>query len=315
MARVLLPGRGAVRRGRGVRDHLPSGDPCASAGAEAGRFPPNGELSIRPRGGRGRAVWRNRPDSLDARTPRGACGCLVGAAARGPRRRGHLPCVSRHALPERHARIVHPRAGLPLDPAARHAPPRCTSGGARVMKCKSAGLIINPAAGKNLEKLTDILGVLSAAGWKTDTAVKEFPGHTRQLAKDAAKDGHDLVIAYGGDGTLNQVVNGVMASGRKETIVGGLPGGTANGWGDETGTPATPRRAPLSRVNTDARRVDLGHVQPVATAVNGREERDPLATGGRHYFLLMAGLGLDAAGVGYASTPFKKKFGKGAVLF
>lgn len=182
------------------------------------------------------------------------------------------------------------------------------------MKCKSAGLIINPAAGKNLEKLTDILGVLSAAGWKTDTAVKEFGGHTRQLAKDAARDGHDLVIAYGGDGTLNQVVNGVMAAGRKDTIVGVLPGGTANVWAHEIGMPADPLKAALSLVNSDARRVDLGHVQPVATAMNGREERDPLATGGRHYFLLMAGLGLDAAVMRYVSTPLKKKFGKAAVL-
>jgi YegS/Rv2252/BmrU family lipid kinase len=182
------------------------------------------------------------------------------------------------------------------------------------MKCKTVALIINPAAGKNLRKLTDILAVLSAAGWKTDTSVKEFGGQSRELAKDAAKAGHDLVIAYGGDGTLNQVVNGVMAAGHRETIVGVLPGGTANVWAHEIGLPEDPLKAALFLVNSDSRWVDLGHVQAVATDATDRREHAPLASGGRDYFLLMAGLGLDAAVMRYVSTPLKKRFGKAAVL-
>lgn len=41
--------------------------------------------------------------------------------------------------------------------------------------------------------------------------MKEFAGHSRKLARKAAEAGYDLVIGFGGDGTLNQVVNGVMA--------------------------------------------------------------------------------------------------------
>lgn len=182
------------------------------------------------------------------------------------------------------------------------------------MKCRTVALIINPAAGKNLRKLTDILAVLSAAGWKTDTTVKEFGGQSRELAKDAAKAGHDLVVAYGGDGTLNQVVNGVMAAGHRETIVGVLPGGTANVWAHEIGLPEDPLKAALFLVNSDSRWVDLGHVQAVATDAADRREHAPLASGGRDYFLLMAGLGLDAAVMRYVSTPLKNRFGKAAVL-
>jgi len=83
------------------------------------------------------------------------------------------------------------------------------------MKRKTAYLVINPRRGKNVAKLTDVLAVFSAAGWKTDTALKEFGGHPVQLARGAADAGYDLVIGYGGDGTLNQVVNGVMAAKRR----------------------------------------------------------------------------------------------------
>ena len=50
------------------------------------------------------------------------------------------------------------------------------------MKCKTANLIINPRSGKNVAKLTDMIAVFSAAGWKTDLALKEFGGHTMKLA-------------------------------------------------------------------------------------------------------------------------------------
>lgn len=50
------------------------------------------------------------------------------------------------------------------------------------MKCKTAYLIINPRLGKNVAKLTDLIAVFSAAGWKTDLALKEFGGHTMKLA-------------------------------------------------------------------------------------------------------------------------------------
>jgi YegS/Rv2252/BmrU family lipid kinase len=177
------------------------------------------------------------------------------------------------------------------------------------MKCKTAYLIINPRLGKNLTKLADLIAILSAAGWKTDTALKEFGGHTMQLAKDAAEAGYDLVIGYGGDGTLNQVVNGVMAAKKSRSIVGVIPGGTANVWAHEIGMPEDPIKAALLLINSEGRRVDLGHVDVDYLG----QKKEGTTSGGRRHFLLMAGLGLDAAVMGRVSTSLKEKIGNAAV--
>ena len=185
------------------------------------------------------------------------------------------------------------------------------------MKCKTASLIINPRSGKNVAKLTDMIAVFSAAGWKTETALKEYGGHTIRLAKAAAAAGYDLVIGYGGDGTLNQVINGVMAAKRRRSIVGVIPGGTANVWAHEIGVPEDPVKASLLLINSEGRKVDLGHVEvdslSLGTGKKDRGSKQRPASGGRHHFLLMAGLGIDAAVLRRVSTPLKEKIGQAAV--
>src|SRR5579885_3338575 len=98
------------------------------------------------------------------------------------------------------------------------------------MQCKKASLVINPRTGKNVAKLTDVMAVLNGSCCKLDTLLKDYGVHTMELSNDAAKNGCDLVIAYGGDGTLNQVINVVMNARGKHKIVGLIPGGTANEW-------------------------------------------------------------------------------------
>src|SRR6476661_2478195 len=185
------------------------------------------------------------------------------------------------------------------------------------MKRKSALLIISPRRGKNVARLSDVLAVLSAAGWKTDTALKEFRGHTMAPAKAAAETGYDLVIGYGGEGPLNQVVNGVMAAKRGRSTVGLIPGGTANVWAHEIGLPDDPVKASLLLVNSDGRKVDLGHVGVDALRTRSRSADPPrkrrLPCGGRSHFLLMAGLGIDAAVMRRVSTPLKERIGEAAV--
>src|SRR5205807_8971668 len=129
-----------------------------------------------------------------------------------------------------------------------------------IMKGKKACLVINPRAGQNLAKITDVLAVLSAAGWSTDIALKEYGGQTMDLATRAAEDGYDLVVAYGGDGTLNQVVNGVMNARGQHSIVGVIPGGTANVWAGEIGIYNDHVKAALTLVNSEVRKVDIGYV-------------------------------------------------------
>src|ERR1700674_4033874 len=100
----------------------------------------------------------------------------------------------------------------------------------------------------------------------------------------------------GGDGTLNQVVNGVMASKHRRSIVGVIPGGTANVWAHEIGMPEDPVKASLLLVNSEGRKVDVWHVDvdslPIPPRTKNRQKKERLASGGRHHFLLMAGLGI-----------------------
>ncbi len=185
------------------------------------------------------------------------------------------------------------------------------------MKAKSAVLIISPRQGKNVARLADVLAVFSAAGWKTDTALKEFAGHTMALAGEAADAGYDLVIGYGGDGTLNQIVNGVVAAKRRRSVVGLIPGGTANVWAHEIGLPDHPVKASLLLVDSEGRKVDLGHVGVDALHLPFTKNEPPgkprPPSGGRHHFLLMAGLGVDAAVMRRVSAPLKERIGQAAV--
>ena len=198
------------------------------------------------------------------------------------------------------------------------------------MRAKNASVVINPRTGQNIAKITDVLAVLSAAGWKTNIAIKEYGGHTMELANEAANDGRNLVIAYGGDGTVNQVVNGVMTSRAPHSIVGVIPGGTANVWAGEVGIPIDPVKAALSLVNSEARRVDIGHMAieniaftPESDSAQTSPEEQKTAKKkiktskgskkGKHHFLLMAGLGIDAAIMGNVSKPLKYRIGPLAV--
>jgi YegS/Rv2252/BmrU family lipid kinase len=185
------------------------------------------------------------------------------------------------------------------------------------MKCKTACLIINPRLGKKINDLSALIAVLSAAGWKTDIAIKEFGGHTRRLAKKAAEAGYDLVIGFGGDGTLNQVLNGVMAAERRGCIVGVIPGGTANVWAHEIGIAEDPIKASLLLVNSEACRVDVGHVEfdslPLASGKTDGGKEEWKMPRGKHHFLLMAGLGMDAAIMRRVPTSLKERIGRAAV--
>lgn len=186
------------------------------------------------------------------------------------------------------------------------------------MKCKTAYLIINPRLGKKVNALSAMIAVFSAAGWKTDTAIKEFGGHTRKLARKAAEAGYDLVIGFGGDGTLNQVVNGVMAAGRRGCSVGVIPGGTANVWAHEIGMSEDPIKASLLLINTEVCKVDVGHVAvdsfTFAPGKRDGHKEDRRGRRGRHHFLLMAGLGVDAAIMSQVPTSLKERIGKAAVV-
>jgi YegS/Rv2252/BmrU family lipid kinase len=187
------------------------------------------------------------------------------------------------------------------------------------MKRTTACLVVHPRSGKNLARVADVVSVFTRAGWTTDVVVKESKGQTMELAARAAEAGYDFVIAYGGDGTLNHVVNGVLAfAGQRPAAVGVIPGGTANVWAAEVGIPSDPVRAAQMLVESDVRNVDVGHVGVESLTLGGGSsafDRDAArAPGARRHFLLMAGLGVDAALMGRTSAPLKHRLGVAAVV-
>jgi diacylglycerol kinase (ATP) len=114
-------------------------------------------------------------------------------------------------------------------------------------------------------------------------------GDATRLAREAVADGVDAVLAAGGDGTINEVIQSLAGG---ETALGYLPSGTVNIWARELGIPLTPDGAAQAIVSGRTTTVDLGRVN-------------------ERYFLLMAGLGFDAEVVKRAHRleRFKPRFG------
>ncbi len=145
-----------------------------------------------------------------------------------------------------------------------------------------ATLIYNPHAGFGdwCQLLSLIVDFWQQHGWQVQVQPTSYPGHATVLAHNAARADHALVLAAGGDGTLNEVVNGLVGS---ETILAPLPFGTTNSLAKELGEP----RPNLINQQWLPRSLDLlihGRVQQVdvGQCSNGRR------------WLLWAGAGADS---------------------
>ncbi len=140
-----------------------------------------------------------------------------------------------------------------------------------------ARIVVNPASGSihgafGLRELQEAAVWLTDHGLPTEIALTVRPGHAAELAREAAESGMDLVIAAGGDGTVNDVVQGLAGT---KTALGVLPMGTVNVWAREMAIPLNPVLAREVLLTGVRRRIDLGRA-------------------GSRYFLLMAGVGFDA---------------------
>ena len=109
---------------------------------------------------------------------------------------------------------------------------------------KNATLIYNPIAGRHPgrreREIRRVADVLQNAGVALKLAPTSAPGTARDLAQTAANQGDDLLLVCGGDGTINEVINGMTPG---NITLGILPGGTANMIAKELGLPHDPVRA------------------------------------------------------------------------
>ncbi len=98
---------------------------------------------------------------------------------------------------------------------------------------RNALLIHNPNAGNGGGRRRRMLDaarhVFAAGGIQSDLAETTGPGHATEIAQRAASEGRGLVIACGGDGTLNEIINGLATHQNGHSVpLALLPGGTAN---------------------------------------------------------------------------------------
>ena len=169
---------------------------------------------------------------------------------------------------------------------------------------KTAALIYNPVAGRHPARREREIQKVAAVLREESIAVRLMrtlgPGTACDLARAAVAGGTDLVVVCGGDGTINEVVNGVAPS---ETVLGILPGGTANIIAKELGLPHDPVRAAKQLSRWRPRRIALGRA--VWACGNGQ----PVANQEQRFFLSVAGIGFDAYIVYKLSMAFKMSLG------
>ncbi len=140
-------------------------------------------------------------------------------------------------------------------------------------RCRRVLLIINPVSGKMKSKsgLYDILNELYRLPDGTpdrERRVTVCPtmcrGHATELAAGAADDGFDQVICCGGDGTLNETVNGLMSIRQdRRPALGYIPSGSTNDFASSMGLPAGLRAAARSAGGTQEMVLDVGQFIPV----------------------------------------------------
>jgi diacylglycerol kinase family enzyme len=162
-------------------------------------------------------------------------------------------------------------------------------------------VIVNPFArgGSTRNKWPHISELLRDAGLSFDHEFTEGVGHGTQLAREAVAKGYELVIAVGGDGTVNEVVNGLVGeTGKSGATLGIISMGTGVDSARSLGIPRDYVQACRLLANPKRRVIDLGAVEYVA----GSERVQRL-------FFNTAGLGFDAVVVNWGHPALCNLFG------
>jgi lipid kinase, YegS/Rv2252/BmrU family len=143
-----------------------------------------------------------------------------------------------------------------------------------------AKLIANPGAGNVLEaasRYEQVTNYLKEAGVKVDVAFARPKKEAIPIAQRAVKEGYDVVIAMGGDGTIGAVIRGIAGS---KARLGIIPAGTENDIARALGIPEDLKEACAIIASGNTRKVDLG-------CITTKNEKN-------HYFFMMIAIGLTA---------------------
>ncbi|MCY7372572.1 MAG: hypothetical protein LH461_02560 [Spirochaetaceae bacterium] len=142
-------------------------------------------------------------------------------------------------------------------------------------------LVVNPVATSTSQRTREVLASALESDLKLEVSHTNGRGHGTELAHQARLDGIELVVALGGDGTVNEVVNGLLSAGPGDDVpaLGVVPGGGTNVFARALGLPRDPVEA-------------TGALLAAIRA--GRRRSIGLGAAGDRWFTFNAGMGLDA---------------------
>ena len=142
-------------------------------------------------------------------------------------------------------------------PKIRHSKKAAVTSGAG----KQLLFIINPVSGrlKARSAVFDMLEKICGSGYMPTVALTQYRGHARELAASAAAKGYSQIICCGGDGTLNEVISGVISSGCGETLpIGYIPAGSTNDFAASIGIPTDLAAAADAAATGESFTLDIG---------------------------------------------------------
>ncbi len=149
-----------------------------------------------------------------------------------------------------------------------------------------AKIIVNPVAsgGRVGKRWPELHSLLSQGGLQFAAELTQYPGHATEIARSALEQGYTRIICYGGDGTVHEVVNGLVVGGRisPDVVLSIIPGGTGSDFVRILGISHDPLRACQTVLGHETRVVDIGVIECL---------RDGKST--ERYFVNVAGLGFD----------------------
>ena len=171
---------------------------------------------------------------------------------------------------------------------------------------RRAALIYNPASGqqpkKRAARIAQAVAVLKNAGVEVETIATESPESAAEQARQAVREGCDTILACGGDGTAHEVLQGLV--GLKDVALGVIPMGTANALASDLGIPSASAKAAKTLLDATPVRVPVGRI--FYQGPDGAERS--------RYFIVAAGVGVDAHFFSRLDSKLKQRFGYAAYL-
>ena len=153
-------------------------------------------------------------------------------------------------------------------------------------------VVVNPAATATTARTRDVLLRALGSELKTDLAETTHRGHARELGVRAVEDGVDVVVTLGGDGTVNEVVNGLLAGGPSPDLpaLAVVPGGSTNVFARALGRSRNPVEATAEIIDS----LHAGRIREVGLGTASAREPGEQTWTPPRWFVFAAGLGFDA---------------------